>query len=146
MLIIATSPHDRAQQLLALTERLNERLLFELEALKSNRPRDIYDHVEETRNLSALYRQETQRLKADKSLLDGIGEAEKAALRKATLSFMKTTEAHAHAVEAAKSISEGLLKAIADQVANTHKPQMTYGPKTKPNHQPPQSLGGGYRI
>jgi hypothetical protein len=141
MLIIATSPHDRAQQLLALTERLNERLLFELEALKSNRPRDIYDHVEETRNLSALYR-----LKADKSLLDGIGEAEKVALRKATLSFMKTTEAHAHAVEAAKSISEGLLKAIADQVANTQKPQMTYGPKTKPNHQPPQSLGGGYRI
>lgn len=99
---------DRAEQLITLTERLSERLSLETSALEAHRPLDIRDSVEETRKLSAIYRQESARLKADPSLLSGISPTHKARLRQVTEAFVAMSERHAHAVEAARSVSEGL--------------------------------------
>jgi len=137
---------DRADQLIILTERLSERLRLETQALAAHRPLDIRDSVEETRKLSVLYRQESARLKADPSLLTGISPAHKARLRKVTEAFVELSERHARAVEAARSVSEGLLKAIADSMAEMRKPSLTYGPGASIRERAPQSLNFGLKA
>lgn len=146
MAITAQTANDRAAQLLALTERLGARLTAETAALEAHRPQDIMEAVEETRGLSALYRQETQRVKADPSLLNGLDPAHKAALRTATEAFLAISERHAHAVEAAKIVSEGLLKAVADEIIDTRKPNLAYGPKATTADKLPHSLNYGFKA
>lgn len=146
MSISARDADDYAAQLLALTERLTERLSGETEALEAHRPLDIRESVEETRNLSALYRQESARLKADPSRLKGLSASHKQSLRKATEAFVSISERHARAVEAAKTISEGLMKAIADSLNETRKPSLTYGPGASIKDRTPQSLNYGFKA
>jgi len=137
---------DRAEQLIVLTERLSGRLTAETVALEAYRPLDIRDSVEETRKLSALYRQESARLKADPGLLGGISQTSKNRLRAATEAFVAVSERHARAVDAARSVSEGLLKAIADALSEIRKPSLTYGPGASVRDRAPQSLNYGFRA
>lgn len=146
MSISARDADDYAAQLLVLTERLTERLTGEAEALEAHRPLDIRDSVEETRSLSALYRQESARLKADPARLQGLSPAHKDSLRRATEVFVAISERHARAVEAAKTISEGLMKAVADTLNETRKPSMTYGPGAAVTDRTPQSLNYGFKA
>ncbi|MGZ3299206.1 MAG: flagellar basal-body protein FlbY, partial [Asticcacaulis sp.] len=69
MAITAHNPSERARQLLALTQRLGERLRLETEILEAHRAQDLFDGIEETRQLSNIYRHESARIKADPSLL-----------------------------------------------------------------------------
>ncbi|UDF02579.1 flagellar basal-body protein FlbY [Asticcacaulis sp. AND118] len=146
MSISARDANDYAAQLLILTERLTERLTGETEALEAHRPLDIRESVEETRSLSALYRQESARLKADPSRLKGLSNAHKDSLRRATEAFVTISERHARAVEAAKAISEGLMKAVADSLNETRKPSLTYGPGAAISDRNPQSLNYGFKA
>ncbi|MDC7684298.1 flagellar basal-body protein FlbY [Asticcacaulis sp. BYS171W] len=146
MAISAHNTQDHARQLLVLTERLSERLAAEIAAFEAHRPFDIHATVEETRALSALYRQETARVKADPSLLSGLDVATKTALRAATESFMAVSERHARAVEAAKTISEGIMKAVADEMAETRKPSLTYGPGAGLRDKAAHSLNYGFKA
>lgn len=146
MSISANDANDYAAQLLILTQRLTERLTRETEALEAHRPLDIRESVEDTRGLSALYRQESARLKADPSRLQSLNAAQKESLRKATEAFVIISERHARAVEAAKTVSEGLLKAVADSLNETRKPSLTYGPGAAVKDRTPQSLNYGFKA
>lgn len=146
MAISAQTANERARQLLTLTERLAMRLEAETLALEAHRPQDIHEVVEETRGLSALYRQETQRVKADPQLLAGIGAAEKAALKAATERFMVISQRHAHAVAAAKTVSEGIMQAIAEEISDKRKPSLTYGPQATTKDRAPHSLNYGFKA
>ncbi|MFT3995970.1 MAG: flagellar basal-body protein FlbY [Asticcacaulis sp.] len=146
MTVSARDADDRAAQLVILTERLTECLSTEVTALEAQRPLDIRDSVEETRKLSVIYRQESARLKADPSLLNGISALSKQRLRAATQAFVDISERHARAVDAARSVSEGLLKAVADSLAEMRKPSLTYGPGASVNDRSAQSLNYGFRA
>ncbi|ESQ80474.1 hypothetical protein [Asticcacaulis sp. YBE204] len=146
MAISAHNANDHAAQLLVLTQRLTERLTAEMAALEAHRPFEIHAAAEETRGLSALYRQETLRLKADPSLLSGMDAKTKTALRTATEAFVTVSERHARAVEAAKTISEGIMKAVADELAETRKPTLTYGPGAGLKDKGAHSLNYGFKA
>ncbi|MEI9902708.1 MAG: hypothetical protein WDN06_01030 [Asticcacaulis sp.] len=87
MALSAQNGSERARQLIALTVRLGERLERETAILEAHRPQDLYEGIEETRNLSNLYRHECTRIKMDPTLLDGMSPAEKQALKTATELF-----------------------------------------------------------
>lgn len=141
-----STANTRAETLIALTERLSARLIAETKHLEAHRPQDLAASVDETRSLSGLYRQETLKLKHDPSPLSGLSEPLKARLKTATEDFMQVSARHARAVEAAKTVSEGLLRALAEEMGNDAKSGLTYGPKAVSQVPSSQSLTSGYKA
>ncbi len=139
----AQTGSERARQLTALTVRLGERLERESDALEAHRPQDLYDGIEETRTLSNLYRHECTRIRMDPGLLKGMSEAEKLALRAATEVFNTKLRRYEHAVGAAKTVTEGIIAAVAQDLDAARRQGSTYGPKAVTARQGPQSLNFG---
>ena len=142
-MLSAQTPSDRAAQLLALTKRLTDRLAGDTAILEAHRPQDLAGGIEETRSLSNLYRLETARIKADPSLLNGISANEKNALREATELFDKTLARYESAVIAAKTVTEGIVAAVAEDLNNRTARTATYGAQGRTSNTGPQSLNLG---
>ncbi len=117
----------RVTQLLALTERLTARLTSETAAFEAHRPQDVAAGVAETQELANHYRREVARVKAEPDLLSPAPAAARQALIRATRSFEDTLARHARALEAAKTVSEGLVRVIAGEVAAQRAKGVGYG-------------------
>lgn len=107
----------QVQKLIGLTENLNDRLRTELELIRSNKAADIAIGMAQTADLANEYRRESARLKSNPSLIAIASMDLKQALVKATEAFDETLATHSEAVEAARRISEGLVRTIANEVA-----------------------------
>lgn len=118
---------DRAQQLIALTQRLTARLAAETAAFEARRPQDAVPGMQETQDLANIYRRESARVKADPRLLSEASPAERSALISATQAFEAVLDRHGRVVEAARIISEGLVQAIAQEVAAGRAQGIGYG-------------------
>jgi hypothetical protein len=124
-----SDPHlatARARRLIQLTEQLTARLEAETAAFESRRPQEIAAGMAETQELANAYRRESAQLKADPSQLKAAPAAERQALMRATQAFEAVLAVHSRAVEAARVISEGLVKAIAAEVAAARAPGAGY--------------------
>jgi hypothetical protein len=141
--ISARDPSDRARQLLALTQRLAGRLEADTAILEAHRPQDLAASIEETRTLSNLYRFETTRIKADPKLLAGITPDEKQRLIDATQVFQDNLQRYEHAVGAAKTVTEGIVTAIAAEMQASKANATTYGDRGVTRNTGPQSLNIG---
>ena len=146
MALAAANATERARQLIALTTRLGERLVSETASLQARRPQDILEGIEETRNLSNLYRHESMRIKADPSLLEGLDPADKKALREATELFQDRLHQYELAVNAAKTITEGIISAVADDLNSRRKQTSLYGARGRTIDTGPQSLNFGKKA
>ncbi|HEY0052504.1 MAG TPA: flagellar basal-body protein FlbY [Caulobacteraceae bacterium] len=125
--IAAHDAADRVAQLTELTERLTGRLAVETACFEARRPQDAAAGMEETQRLANTYRRESQRIKAEPALLSGAPIPARRALLEATHAFEAGLARHNHAVEAAKTITEGLLRAIAGEVASARASGAGYG-------------------
>ena len=132
MSLHAQGPDDRAAQLLALTERLAERLSAETALFEARRPQAVAASLAATAELAALYRGEHVRLRREPSLLKGASPARLAALRAATQRFEAVLARHGRAVHAARTVTEGLVQAVAAEVARTRSAAAGYGPGARP--------------
>lgn len=142
-MLSAQTPSDRANQLTALTRRLTDRLTGDTQVLEAHRPQDLVSGIEETRSLSNLYRLETARIKADPSLLAGISDNEKSTLREATEVFNEALARYENAVVAAKTVTEGIVAAVAEDLNTRTARTATYGAKGRTSTTGPQSLNLG---
>ncbi len=142
-MLSAQTPSDRAIQLIALTRRLTDRLVGDTAVLEAHRPQDLVGGIEETRSLSNLYRLETARIKADPSLLRGISDNEKSALREATEVFNEALARYENAVVAAKTVTEGIVAAVAEDLNARTARTATYGAQGRTSNTGPQSLNLG---
>ena len=125
----ADDPAGRMEQLIALTERLTALIAEQLRAFEARRPQDAAANAEETARLANLYRHESLKLKASPSLIDGAPPELKERLVAATRAFDAVLARHGRAVEAAKTITEGLIRAIAEEVSTQRHAVASYGPK-----------------
>ncbi len=124
----AEDPDDRAAQLTTLTEQLCARLTRETQAFEARRPQDAAAGVAETARLANLYRHESTRLRREPALLDGADPVRVGRLKLATQAFEAVLARHGRALEAAKSVTEGLVRAMAE-AAEAARPQSAgYGP------------------
>jgi hypothetical protein len=128
MALSAIDGDDRAEQLIALTERLTLRLADEIRALDARRPQALSAGAEETMRLANLYRHESLRIRQDPSLLNGAKAELRKKLIKATAAFQTVLTRHGRAVTAAKTLTEGLVQAIAMEVAVQRSRAAGYGP------------------
>lgn len=127
MAMVAANPTDRARQLRALTERLTGLMEREVELLNARRPQDISAFAEERNTLSTIYAQEMKLIKQDPALIQGISRDDRDALKVATEKFQGALAAHNLVVHRLKTVSEKIIKAVADEVARTRTPTLGYG-------------------
>jgi hypothetical protein len=72
---------------------------------------------DEKERLVHAWRIEVSRLKADPSLLSGISAARKSALKESARQLETALASHAIALAASKTVTEGLVRSIAAEVA-----------------------------
>ena len=129
MALDAPDPAGRTAQLVALTERLTALISEQLRAFEARRPQDAAINAEETARLANLYRHESLKVKSDPGSLDGAPPELHEKLVAATRAFDAVLARHGRAVEAAKTITEGLIRAIAEEVHKQRHAVTSYGHK-----------------
>lgn len=123
----------RVRQLTDLTTRLTARLSDESKAFEARRPQDAAASLADTQDLANLYRRESAQLKAHPASVAAAPAADRKALIHATQAFEAVLSRHAHAVEAARLISEGLVRTIAAEVAGQRGSPSAYGASGRAN-------------
>lgn len=123
----------RVRQLTDLTTRLTARLSDESKAFEARRPQDAAASLADTQDLANLYRRESAQLKAHPASVAAAPAADREALIRATQAFEAVLSRHAHAVEAARVISEGLVRTIAAEVAGHRGSPSAYGASGRAN-------------
>lgn len=124
------SPAEAAvhvRRLTGLTEALSDRLETETRAFAERRPQDIVEGLGRTQDMANLYRRETAQLKATPALAASAPIADRQTLIRATQRFEAVLARHATAVQAARVVSEGVVQAIATEVAASRASGAGYG-------------------
>lgn len=127
MAIAANDAADRVDQLIILTERLTELISSQALAFEERRPQDAAGLLEETSRLANLYRHESARVRADPRMVEGAPLAARTRLMRATEAFDAVLARQGRAIEAARTVTEGLVKCIADEVAAQRSQAVVYG-------------------
>ena len=132
MALAANDAADRVDQLIVLTERLTKLIAAQALAFERRRPREAAVDMEETSRLANLYRHESTRVQRDPTLIEGAPAARRSRLVQATEAFDAVLARHGRSLEAAKTVTEGLVKAIAEEVAAQRNAGGVYGPGATP--------------
>lgn len=117
----------RVRRLINLTEGLTERLRVECEAFRAHRPQDVAGGMAETQDMANLYRRESAQAKAAPAFLSVVDAADRDALIAATQAFEAVLAEHASVVDAARQVSEGLVRTIAAEIAGARALGAGYG-------------------
>jgi len=115
------------RRLIDLTRRLTGRLEVETEAFREHRAKDLLADQAETQEMANVYRRESAQLKARPDVLKAASAADRMELIRATELFEQALAAHARVVEAARTVSEGLVRTIAAEVAAQRGSPSAYG-------------------
>ncbi|MCE3289327.1 MAG: flagellar basal body protein [Caulobacter sp.] len=128
MALDARDAADRVGQLIILTERLTGLIADQALAFEQRRPQAAAAQLEETSRLANLYRHESARVRAQPGLIEGAPLEQRRALMRATEAFDAVLARQGRALEAARTVTEGLVKAIADEVGSQRSAGPGYGP------------------
>jgi hypothetical protein len=131
-----TTDPRKIERLLALTARLTEALNEDIAALERGRPREMRSHKPETQQLLALYSREVQSLSL--AAAKNLPQEAQHRLRDATDKFRETLAMHNRVLTRVKTCTEGMIRAIAEDVAKKRALQVPYAapvnvkPRTTP--------------
>ena len=115
-----SNPTERVDALIALTERLTSLISQECRAFEARRPQDALVTLDETSRLANSTIVETAPLEKRRELM------------RATEAFDAVLARHGRAIEAARIVTEGIVKAVADEVVRTRTTGAGYGPGAAP--------------
>lgn len=122
----------RFDELTVVTERLTRIVLAEIKLLKARRPRELEEFTEEKTALSASYARLSNALRRDREVVKAASADRRGRLKTATEAFRKALDDLEARLARARHLSEGLIRAIADDLnANQQKP-VGYGAKATP--------------
>ena len=126
--LAAQTPTERAEALVRLTSRLTVLLEQETDLFEARRPHEAVHLQTEKMRLATLYRAETQRAAREPERLSGLAPALKDRLRTATEHFNPALARNHASEEALKVLTEGLVRAIAEEASRQKQSQAGYGP------------------
>jgi hypothetical protein len=109
---------ERAEALITLAQRLTGLLALDCQAFEAHRPQDVADRAEETARLANLYRHESARIRSDPASIRAASPDRRRALVQVVEGLDAVLARHGRAIHAAKTVSEGLVHAIAREVAS----------------------------
>jgi hypothetical protein len=117
----------RIERLIAMAERLIVALENDIAALKDGKPQALSIGDPEFQRLTAVYGREAQGFDIR------IAQSARAELRARfvaiTAKFRAVLQLHARMLTRVKNASEGLIRAIAQEVERVNAPTRTYGPR-----------------
>ncbi len=120
---------DRAEQLLAMTQRLVSLVDAEIEAVQARRLDASSVNWDEKEKLVHAWRLEVARIKADPKQMTGLSHTKKEALRSSARDLEDRLQAHERALAAARTVTEGLVRSIAAEIAESRSAPAGYGAK-----------------
>lgn len=135
--LAARDPSERVELLLKMTRRLTELLDQETDLFETHRPQDTRLLQAEKQQLANIYRKETARIAQDKSLVSSAPQDRRAALAQATETFHESLERNRIAGLAMRQVTEGIVRAVADEVARTRAAPASYAPGQTPRPDAP---------
>jgi len=122
----SSSDEAQVKGVIALAQRLEEIVARETELFQQRRPSEVKDFEAEKIRLTAQYTKEIERLRRDPSGLKLISSGVREQLKSMTALLRKTLERHATVLEHLRHISEGMVKAVADEIATRKAPATGY--------------------
>lgn len=129
---------QRIELLTRMAERLIEAIEGDLAALKAGKPQEMRTLDPEVQRLSASYGREAAGLTAE------IAKQAPAVVRgrffDATKRFKELLELHARMVTSVRNASEGVIKAVADEVNRQAQPMRTYDPRAASYGKPARAM------
>jgi hypothetical protein len=126
---------ERINQLIILTERLTSLIADQAKAFEARRPQDAAATMDETGRLANTYRHEALRIRQQASILNRLSKAQPQTLTRATEAFDAVIARQGRALHGAKTVTEGLVHAVAEEIAAQRSAGAAYGPrglKTRP--------------
>lgn len=125
--LAVSNPTERAQELIRLLTRLTTLFVEETKHFNNRQPHLTVSYQNEKTRLATIYRREAQLLKSDPSRLKGLAPDLKEQLKDTTRQFEKAVAENGIAVEALKVLTEGMVKAIADEAVRQKQADAGYG-------------------
>ena len=119
---------EHVRHLIALTEQLTLRMQLDAEAFEARRPQEPASRIEETQRLANAYRMESERVRQNPALIAGASRELRQKLIRASEAFDTGLARHGRALFALKTVTEGVVKAIAEEVAKARAATAGYGP------------------
>jgi hypothetical protein len=126
---MTTQPQPRIEALITLTERLTGAIAAQATAFEAHRPQDAAGQMGEVARMANVYRRESADLRETPGLVQGAPLEQRRRLRRAIEAFDAVLARHARALGAAKTVTEGLVRAIAEEVAGNRLSGSGYGPR-----------------
>lgn len=123
--------HQNALRLITLTEQLTTRIGADADAFEARRPHEAAARMDETARLANLFRHESARVKQSPALIAGAPADVRARLARANQAFERELARHGRALHAVKEVTEGVVRAIAQEVANARACGAGYGPRAR---------------
>lgn len=114
------------QNLIAETEQLSKIMERENALLATTRPAQLKDLQEEKGRLTQIYVRDMETLRRNQDLVIHAPPALRDHLKSATAHFQKTLASHIRILEVGKSVTEGIVKAISDEVTRKNRPTLSY--------------------
>ena len=125
----------RIERLIALAERLVVALESDIAELKNGRTATLRTNDPEIQKLTALYTREAQGF--DPRIAQSAPPTLRQRFLAITAKFREVLQMHARMVVRVKNASEGIIRAIADEVERANAPMRTYS--ARPGYKPPSS-------
>ena len=117
---------EQLERIIALAERLSQALEGDIAALRAGKPKEMRSLDPDMERLTMLYMREVA------SIDPGRAKAAPSELRKrltvVTGKFRDTLKMHQRLLTRVRNASEGLVKAVANEVERQRAPKITYSP------------------
>jgi hypothetical protein len=125
---------DRIERMISLAERLVTVLESDIAALKSGNPAALQSADPEVQKLTAQYGREAQNF--DIRIAQAAPVSLRTRFMTVTAKFREVLQLHTRLLARVKNASEGMVKAIAEEVNRMNAPTRTYGPRPGYGTQP----------
>jgi hypothetical protein len=129
---------QRIEQLTKMAERLIEAIEGDIAALKAGKPQQMRTLDPEIQRLSASYGREAAGLTAE--MAKAVPAPVRTRFFAVTKKFKDLLALHARMVTRVRNASEGMIKAIAEEVDRRASPTRTYNPRAASYGKPAQAM------
>ncbi|MBL9011721.1 MAG: hypothetical protein JNL56_11145 [Alphaproteobacteria bacterium] len=118
---------DRLDLILDLTRRLSGLVEQEIALIEARQPQRLAALEDERTRLALLYAREMQAAKSDPASVRKAGPERLRQLRDETAAFNAALDRHQRLIARVRRVSEGIVKAVADEAARQRTPKTVYG-------------------
>lgn len=117
----------KIERIVVLTERLTDVLEADIAALERGRPREMRAHQPDVQQMTALYSREANALSPE--IVEALPRDARDHLTRVTARFREVLALHVRILTRVRSSTEGMIRAIAEDVAKRRNAQRPYTPK-----------------